>query len=192
VTSPAKIRANRRNARKSTGPRTRAGKAVVARNALQHGLAVPVLCDPTLSREVGAIARVIEKSETGAEADEAGHELACRIAEAMIDLRRVRLAKLPLATALHDDPCDSGSLMQLSRLERYEHRAFIRRNRAIRAFADAVAPVAEMAEQSQRRKRNDFRARRPHGFSPRMHFQSFGGKGRPAVRRGARGERGLA
>jgi hypothetical protein len=42
VTSPAKIRANRRNAAKSTGPRTRAGKAIVARNALRvRDLRVP-------------------------------------------------------------------------------------------------------------------------------------------------------
>src|SRR5918999_1903169 len=32
------IRANRRNALKSTGPRTKAGKAASSRNALRHGL----------------------------------------------------------------------------------------------------------------------------------------------------------
>lgn len=36
--SPAKIRSNRRNARKSTGPTSREGKAVVRWNALKHGL----------------------------------------------------------------------------------------------------------------------------------------------------------
>lgn len=34
----AQIDANRRNAQKSTGPRTAAGKAVVSRNAVKHGL----------------------------------------------------------------------------------------------------------------------------------------------------------
>ena len=38
MTSPAKIEANRRNAQLSTGPRTRAGKAVVATNAIRHGI----------------------------------------------------------------------------------------------------------------------------------------------------------
>lgn len=38
----ARVRANRRNAQKSTGPKTKAGKALVAQNALQHGLAVPL------------------------------------------------------------------------------------------------------------------------------------------------------
>jgi hypothetical protein len=38
MASERQIRANRRNALKSTGPRTAAGKAASARNALRHGL----------------------------------------------------------------------------------------------------------------------------------------------------------
>ncbi|MDE2165691.1 MAG: hypothetical protein KGJ66_05055 [Alphaproteobacteria bacterium] len=38
MASKAQIAANRRNAAKSTGPKTAAGKVVVARNALRHGL----------------------------------------------------------------------------------------------------------------------------------------------------------
>ncbi len=38
TTSQAHIRANRENAKKSTGPRTAAGKAVSSRNSLTHGL----------------------------------------------------------------------------------------------------------------------------------------------------------
>ena len=38
MTSPRQWRANRQNAQRSTGPRTAPGKAVVARNALRHGL----------------------------------------------------------------------------------------------------------------------------------------------------------
>ena len=34
----AQIKANRNNAKKSTGPRSEEGKARVAKNALQHGL----------------------------------------------------------------------------------------------------------------------------------------------------------
>jgi len=38
MTTLAKIEANRRNSQLSTGPRTRAGKAVVATNAIRHGI----------------------------------------------------------------------------------------------------------------------------------------------------------
>lgn len=38
MTSPAQIAANRMNAQKSTGPKTEAGKARMARSALWHGL----------------------------------------------------------------------------------------------------------------------------------------------------------
>jgi len=38
MTSEAKIRANRRNAQKSTGPRAPEGKAIARLNALKHGL----------------------------------------------------------------------------------------------------------------------------------------------------------
>lgn len=38
MTTSHKVEANRRNARASTGPRTRAGKAVSARNAVRHGI----------------------------------------------------------------------------------------------------------------------------------------------------------
>ena len=45
MTSPAKIAANRRNARRSTGPRSTAGKARARRNAFRHGLATPASVD---------------------------------------------------------------------------------------------------------------------------------------------------
>ena len=163
MTSPAKIRANRRNAHKSTGPRTRAGKTVVARNARTHGLNVPAFLDPVLAREAVELARAIETSVTGAEADAIGHELACRIAEAIIDWQRVRLAKLPLAATLDADPGDRRALTQLWRLDRYEGRAFLRRKRAIRDF-DAVVVPMRLAKQSQRRKPND--SRHSAGSSP--------------------------
>ena len=56
MTNAAARAANRANAARSTGPRTRAGKAAVARNALRHGLSLPVLADPALAPEVAALA----------------------------------------------------------------------------------------------------------------------------------------
>ncbi len=139
MTSAAKQRANRRNARKSSGPKTAAGKASAARNARRHGLTVPVRADPALSREVEDLAREIETSATGRAADAAGHACACEAADAMIDLRRVRDAKLPLLAAIDADLTKAAKpLRALERLERYERHALRRRKLAIRAFAATV------------------------------------------------------
>ncbi|HUI97344.1 MAG TPA: hypothetical protein VLX44_16425 [Xanthobacteraceae bacterium] len=156
MTSPAKARANRRNAEKSTGPKSAAGKATVARNAWRHGLSLPVLGDPALSPEVADIARTLAKSLTGREVDGRGYELACRIAEPIIDLRRVNDARLPLLNELQADLRNAEKpLRELMRLERYKRRAVSRRNAAIREFCTAMLAEAQLAEQSQHRKDND-------------------------------------
>jgi hypothetical protein len=89
VTSARKITANRANARASTGPKSGRGRARAARNAFRHGLSLPVHSDPALSPEVEALARKI----AGTGADAKIHHLARRVAEAWIDVRRVRDAR---------------------------------------------------------------------------------------------------
>ena len=81
---------NRRNARRSTGPKSAAGKAKVAKNALRHGLAIPARLDPALNREIEGFAELI----AGASASAFLLDCARRIAEAQIDLRRIRRVQL--------------------------------------------------------------------------------------------------
>jgi hypothetical protein len=89
--SARKLRANRANSRRSTGPKTIAGRASAARNSRHHGLAIPISSDPTLSAEVDAMAQMI----AGDESPEL-NELARRIAEAELDVIRVRRARKEL------------------------------------------------------------------------------------------------
>ena len=89
MTSERKITANRANARASTGPRTTRGRARAARNALRHALSLPVCSIPALSEEVETLAREI----AGRGANAQTQELARRVAEAQIDLHRVRSAR---------------------------------------------------------------------------------------------------
>ena len=136
MTSIARIAANRANSRKSTGPKTAAGKARVSRNARRHGLSRPLFCEGAFTPHAELLARQI------AGEDACGERLALarNIAAAQLDLARIRIAKRDLQDAANfgtaDDkhPCDWSVLPQLERLDRYEQRVFTRRRRAIREF----------------------------------------------------------
>ena len=51
MATPAQIDANRRNALKSTGPKTPEGKAAVSMNSLRHGLRARTVVLPGEDRE---------------------------------------------------------------------------------------------------------------------------------------------
>jgi hypothetical protein len=98
VTSDRKIRANRANARASSGPKMAAGKAKSAQNAFRHGFNVPIWRDIDLASDVEALAqRIVGKG------GDATLELARCIAEAQIDLRRVRSHRLRLIERVMPD-----------------------------------------------------------------------------------------
>ncbi len=88
----ARERANRRNARRSTGPRSAVGKRRVAQNAIKHGLATSILTNDVFSQEIETLARAIAGRGTrGPRLD-----LARAIAAAQADLRRIRQVRLQL------------------------------------------------------------------------------------------------
>ena len=100
MTSERKIKANRANARASTGPKTAEGRSHAARNAVRHALSRPVYADPVWSEEVESLTRQI----IGMDADPEKQQLARRIAEAQVDLRRVRSARHQLLSRALSDP----------------------------------------------------------------------------------------
>jgi hypothetical protein len=148
VTGPRKIEANRKNARASTGPKTREGRARVARNALRHGLSVPLCSDRASSEQVEASARQIVGTAASAKIQERARD----VAEAQIDLRRIRCARdrvlCDALNSLHDEarsadgPQTLASILseatkELLAMARYERRAVARRKRAIWALDQA-------------------------------------------------------
>ena len=92
MTSTRKLKTNRANAQASTGPKTVKGKARAAQNACRHGLSLSVFADPALSAEAENLAREI--AGEGTSPDVVG--CARRIAEAQIDIVRVRQARRDL------------------------------------------------------------------------------------------------
>ena len=92
MASERQIAANRLNARKSTGPLSRAGKRRASRNAYRHGLASSRKPDAATARKIDQLARQI----AGDSNSEIILELARSAAEAELDLARVRVASVAL------------------------------------------------------------------------------------------------
>jgi hypothetical protein len=131
------IAANRRNGSLGRGPKTSAGKARSSRNALKHGLSIPVSRDKTLRRKIAVLARILAQSEAG---NVFGQARAA--AEAEFELARARAVMEAVLTRAGNTAEWNGGpgqgtalikvLPKLQRLERYERRAFSKRKRAIR------------------------------------------------------------
>jgi hypothetical protein len=100
MTSARKVKANRANARASSGPKTAQGKARAAQNARRHGLSLSILADPVLSVEAESLGEEI----AGEGATPEIRELARRAAEAQIDVRRARQAHHDLLSRDLNDP----------------------------------------------------------------------------------------
>lgn len=98
--SDRKTEANRANARVSTGPNTFHGRARSAKNAFRHGLSLPVQSDQALGEEVQALAHQIAGPNASAQIQ----MLAFRVAEAEVDIRRVRLARHQLLSQALSSP----------------------------------------------------------------------------------------
>ncbi len=122
------VQANRSNAKRSTGPISREGKATVARNALRHGLAVPLAALREFEEPVSRLAELLV--ETG---DAARLEDAQPVAESVIDWMRIRRLKTILLAEAHAANFETG-LVGIAALARYERRSLSRRKTAMRPF----------------------------------------------------------
>jgi hypothetical protein len=133
MTSDQQIAANQNNAQKSTGPRSKAGREVSSRNSVRHRLAIDIRSDPAFYDDIEKLADAVSKGT------QIVRTRAREFAEAEINVWRIQdvraslLEKHYFATAASPD-----GLVELNenlvKLERYERRAFSRRNRALRAL----------------------------------------------------------
>jgi hypothetical protein len=131
MSSGRKIAANRKNAKKSTGPRSAAGRAISRHNARRHGLATGIGSDPALRDDIEILAKLLAGGRENI------GEFAREAAEAHLDLTRIRRIRAGLYARMRFfDAASTEDLMalaeQFARLERYERRAFSRRKRALR------------------------------------------------------------
>ena len=116
MTSNRQIEANRGNAKRSTGPKTEAGKTRSSRNSLRHGLSRPM----TRGSDCEIRAMVHE-----------GLTEAPDLVRAKLELTRIRSARSALLAAFLDDP-HPNLANSLRGIDRYERKAFARQRRLLR------------------------------------------------------------
>jgi hypothetical protein len=140
------IAANRRNALRSTGPRSPGGKRQSRHNAYRHGLSLSIISNADFAKRLEKLALKIAAGSR----DPLVLECARKLAESVFELTRVRRAQVALIErALALDEIDAPQavsaggtrrfaqslrriLPDLRKLERYETHAAAVRDRAIR------------------------------------------------------------
>jgi hypothetical protein len=90
MTSEHRTRANRENARKSTGPKTAGGKSRSRQNALRHGLEALHIHDPLTHEKIKRLVAMICSDD----AELVEQDLATTIAECQIAISRIRAARI--------------------------------------------------------------------------------------------------
>ena len=122
------IAANRANAQRSTGPKTAAGKLRSSRNAFRHGLSLPLRLDTEASAKADAIARVLAPDVASEDQLMAANE----VAQAQLELLRIRAVRAELMAMVDLASGDIEPLQRLAALDRYERFAHTKRRRTSR------------------------------------------------------------
>ena len=122
------ILANQRNAKKSTGPSTKAGKGRIRKNAVKHGLAAAAADEETNAIADGLLADLYADQDRSVIARERARD----VGELQSLIIRARAAKTELLKNASNEPDLGEMLDQYRRIDRYEHRALSRRKTLLR------------------------------------------------------------
>ena len=131
------IMANRRNAKRSTGPRTAAGKSISSRNAFRHGLSRALDSDETTTQ---AKAEAFARAIAGENPDNERREAAIEAATAQLEIQRVRDVRNGILSTIDLTSVTPNELWRLLAVERYETRARTNRRRASAKIKTFPAP----------------------------------------------------
>jgi len=142
MASPAQIAANRRNALRSTGPRTASGKAQSKGNAFKHGLRAPLDRNPSIVEAVEALTTDIARLE------KKPRDAVRLIAEQQIKINRVEQTRVEIINRhierlARDDPdglnsqarialATAAAIPEITPLADYERRELSRLRKVLR------------------------------------------------------------
>jgi hypothetical protein len=137
MTSIRKIESNKRNASRSTGPRTPGGKLRSRHNARRHGLATRLEDDCEASERIECLTAILAEGADDFERMKQSRMLA----ECHFDLRRIRAARHDVFLTMGGLENVSGNdfeiaLRAMDGIRRYETRALSKRRRALRKSND--------------------------------------------------------
>jgi hypothetical protein len=139
------IAANRRNAAKSAGPRSKAGKRRASGNSFQHGLSKPAALGSSDQDWIERFARAATKGRRTVVTLELARSAACAHLD-LLRIRKVRAASIQQLSINFEKWLSAGgsnmeqrnmthiALLRLNRIDRYERRAAWRRDKALRAI----------------------------------------------------------
>jgi hypothetical protein len=139
MTSERQREANRANAQKSTGPKSRAGKARASLNALSHGLSSRAAFGAEGSTAADQLVREIEQSLAGL-IDPADVRI---FAEAEVEVRRAHSA---MKTILSKDAADARNGFRPERTAYRERAARLPSSSAGKQDDEAVVSIRAIAE----------------------------------------------
>jgi hypothetical protein len=136
MTSIRQIEANRRNASRSTGPRTPGGKVRSRSNAQKHGLAARVEDDREARERIDGLSTLLAEGRDDFE----------RVAQSQVvavchfDLRRIAAARHDAFLTVHNiENATSNDIelavLQIDRISRYEKRALSKLKLALRKWS---------------------------------------------------------
>jgi hypothetical protein len=133
--SDRKLKANKRNASLSTGPRTLGGKQRSRNNALRHGLARPIDIDLAAAQNIERLARIL----AGFSNEFWRNEHARTIAECYFDMQRVHAARTAVLQRIGElEAADINEhalcARAIEKVNRYERRVLSKRRKAFQAL----------------------------------------------------------
>ncbi len=146
MTTERRRQANQQNARRSTGPKTSAGKAQSKQNAWKHGLSVAVSAQPHFAELIQDLEKGLAGESKHALPGDDVHAAAVAIVEVlrarsvrtlMVEQLAAHCSKQPVTGAGASKDEFADLIQHLLRADRYERRALSRRKFLLRSFSEA-------------------------------------------------------